>query len=163
MIQIAKRNININGDKDRHRPVEVNLTLKGRHMLYVNKVKYLGVVFDNMLHVEYIYEGRLQSSWTELITLSLNFVEVRCRSLFRSTFLGKRCTSYNAPTTSRKRAAYRWSLRDFLPRSSLFMVGKAQKSHAPRSGLYGGCSNGVPQISVSASIALFNRATPTLH
>jgi hypothetical protein len=35
------------------------------------------------------------------------------------------------------------------------MVGKAQKSHGTRSGLYGGCSNGVPPISVSASIATF--------
>jgi hypothetical protein len=35
------------------------------------------------------------------------------------------------------------------------MVGKAQKSHEARSGLYGGCSNGVPPISVSASIATF--------
>jgi hypothetical protein len=26
------------------------------------------------------------------------------------------------------------------------MVGKAQKSHGVRSGLYGGCSNGVPSI-----------------
>jgi hypothetical protein len=33
------------------------------------------------------------------------------------------------------------------------MVGKAQKSYGARSGLYGGCSNGVPPISVSASIA----------
>jgi hypothetical protein len=35
------------------------------------------------------------------------------------------------------------------------MVGKAQKSHEARSGLYGGCSDGVPPISVSASIATF--------
>jgi hypothetical protein len=40
-------------------------------------------------------------------------------------------------------------------RSSLFMVGKAQKSHGAKSGLYGGCSNGVSPISVSASIATF--------
>jgi hypothetical protein len=33
-----------------------------------------------------------------------------------------------------------------LPRSSLFMVGKAQKSHGARSGLDGGCSSGVPPI-----------------
>jgi hypothetical protein len=62
-------------------------------------------------------------------------VEVRWRSLFRSTSLDKRCTSYNAPPTSRKRAADRWSLRNFLPWSSLFMVGKAQKSHGARSEL----------------------------
>jgi hypothetical protein len=35
------------------------------------------------------------------------------------------------------------------------MVGKAQKSHRTRSGLYGGCSSGVPPISVSASVANF--------
>jgi hypothetical protein len=46
----------------------------------------------------------------------------------------------------RKCAADHWSLRNFLPRSSLFMVGKAQKLHGARSGLYGGCSNGVPPI-----------------
>jgi hypothetical protein len=56
-------------------------------------------------------------------------------SFFRSTSLGKRCTSYNAPPTSRKRAADSWSLRNFLPRSSLFVVGKAQKSHGTRSEL----------------------------
>jgi hypothetical protein len=62
-------------------------------------------------------------------------MEVRWRSLFRSTSLGKRCTSYNAPPTSRERAADRWSFRNFLPQSSLFMVGKAQKSHGVRSEL----------------------------
>jgi hypothetical protein len=35
------------------------------------------------------------------------------------------------------------------------MVGKAQKSLGVRSGLYGGCSNGDPPISVSASITTF--------
>jgi hypothetical protein len=49
-----------------------------------------------------------------------------------SISLGKRCTSYNAPPTSRKRAADRSSLRNFLPWSSIFMVGKAQKSHRTR-------------------------------
>jgi hypothetical protein len=33
------------------------------------------------------------------------------------------------------------------------MVGKAQKSHGARSGLHGGCSDGVPPNSVRASIA----------
>jgi hypothetical protein len=75
--------------------------------------------------------------------------------LFFKVPLGKRCTSYNAPPTSRKRAADRWSLRNFLPRNSLFVVGKAQKSHGVRSWLYGGCSNGVPPISMSVSIATF--------
>jgi hypothetical protein len=48
-------------------------------------------------------KGRLQSSWTRLITPSRNFLEVRWRPLFRSTSLGRRCTSYNAQPTSRKR------------------------------------------------------------
>jgi hypothetical protein len=102
-----------------------------------------------------IYEGHLKSSWTHRITPSRNFMEVRWRSLFRSTSLGKRCTCYNAPPTSRKRAA------DRLPQASgrLFLAselpfrGWKSKSHGARSGLYGGCSNGVPPISVSASIA----------
>jgi hypothetical protein len=72
-------------------------------------------------------------------------MEVRWRSL-QSTSLGKRCASYTVPPTSRKRAADRWSLLNFSPRSPLLMVGKAQKSHGARSGLYGGCSNGVPSI-----------------
>jgi hypothetical protein len=83
--------------------------------------------------LEVKYEGRFQSSWIHLITPSRNFVEMRWRSLFWSTCLGKRCTSYNAPPTSRKCAADRWSLRNFLHRSSRFMDGKAQKSHGERS------------------------------
>jgi hypothetical protein len=54
---------------------------------------------------------------------------------FGSISLDKRCTSYNVPPTSRKRAADRWSLRNFLPRSSVFIVGKAQKSRGSRSEL----------------------------
>jgi hypothetical protein len=53
----------------------------------------------------HIHESFIQSSWTHLVTPSRNFVEVRWRSLFRSTSLDKRCTSYNAPPTTRKRAA----------------------------------------------------------
>jgi hypothetical protein len=56
----------------------------------------------SLLIMRSFFEGRLKSSWTRLITPSRNFVEVRWRSLFRSTFLGKRCISYNAPPTSRK-------------------------------------------------------------
>jgi hypothetical protein len=64
----------------------------------------------------------------------------------RSTSLGKRCTSHNAPPSFRKRATDRRSLRNFLPRSSLFMVGKGQESHGARSVLYDGCFNGDPLI-----------------
>jgi hypothetical protein len=82
-----------------------------------------------------VYENRLQISWIHVVSPSQNFVEVQWRSLFRSTSLGKRCTSYNVPPASRKLAADRWSLRNLLPQSSLFMVGKAQKSHGVRSEL----------------------------
>jgi hypothetical protein len=82
-----------------------------------------------------MYKGRLQSSWAHLITPNRDFVEVRWRPIFRSTSLGKRCTSYNAPPISRKCAANRRSLRNSLPRSSLFMVGKVQKSHEAKSEL----------------------------
>jgi hypothetical protein len=95
---------------------------------------------------DFKYEDHLKSSWTHVITPSRKFVEVRWRSLFPSISLGKRCTSYNAPPTSRKRAADRWPLRNLFLRISLFMVGKFQKLHGARSGLYGGCSNGVPPI-----------------
>jgi hypothetical protein len=78
---------------------------------------------------------KVRGSWTHLITLSQNFVEMRWWSFFQSTFLGKWCTSYDAPPTSRKHAVDHWSLWNFLPQSSLFMVGKAQKSHGARSEL----------------------------
>jgi hypothetical protein len=55
-----------------------------------------------------MYEGRLKSSWTHLITLSWNFVEVQWWSLFWSTSLGKWCTSW-------KRSADRWSLQISCP------------------------------------------------
>jgi hypothetical protein len=65
---------------------------------------------------------------------------------FKSTSLGKWRTSHNTSPTFRKCAADCWSLQNFLPWSSLFIVGKAQKLHGTRSGLYGRCSNGVPLI-----------------
>jgi hypothetical protein len=73
------------------------------------------------------YEGRLKSSWNRLTAPNRNFVEVQWRTLFRGTSLHKRRTSYNAPPISRKRAADRWSLRNFLPQSSLLIFLKAQK------------------------------------
>jgi hypothetical protein len=93
-----------------------------------------------------LYEGRLQSSWTQLyyseselcgsaVTVSFSkYIPWQATHfLQRSTHFSKTC------------CRYRWSLRNFLPLSSLFMVGEAQKSHGTRSGLYGGCSNGVLQ------------------
>jgi hypothetical protein len=113
------------------------------------KLRWSHCAYGNECWIPCLYEARLNSSWTHLITPSRNFVEVRWRSLFRNTSLGKRCTPYNAPPTPRKRAADRWSLRNFLPWSSFFMVGKAHKSHGARSELYGGCSCGVPPIHFS--------------
>jgi hypothetical protein len=63
-----------------------------------------------------------------------------------STSLAKWCTSYNAPPTPWKHAADHLSLQNCLPQSSLFMAGKAQKSHGVRCGLCGRCSDGVPLI-----------------
>jgi hypothetical protein len=87
----------------------------------VGDTKYIRGPFEKFVDSLYYSESKL--------------VEVRWRSPFRSTSLGKWCTSYNAPPTSWKRAADLWSLRNFLPRSSLFMVRKAQKSHGVRSEL----------------------------
>jgi hypothetical protein len=106
-------------------------------LLQINRIASVFLILVPHLILPYViincysfnYKDRMQSSWTRLFTPCQYFVEVRWRSLFRSTSLGKRCTSYSAPPTSRKRAADRWSLRNSLPRSSLFMVGKAQKSH----------------------------------
>jgi hypothetical protein len=125
----------------------VDRTIHTWRIVYIT-LKRTTFVWNSFQYSEYLtkYQGRLQSSWTHLITPSRNLVEVWRQSLFRSTSLGKRCTSHNAPPTPRKRAADRWSLRNFLPRSSLFTVGNAQKSHGARSGLYGGCSTGVPPI-----------------
>jgi hypothetical protein len=57
-------------------------------------------------HPSTLYEGRLKSSWIHFITPSRNFVEVRWRSFSRSTSIDKWGTSYNAPPTFRKHAAY---------------------------------------------------------
>jgi hypothetical protein len=96
-----------------------------------------------------MYKAHLNSSCTHLITLCQNFMDVWWQSLFWSTSLGKQYTSYNVPLTSWKCAADRWSLRNFLPQSSLFMVGQAQKLHGARFVLYGLCSNGIPPIHFS--------------
>jgi hypothetical protein len=96
-----------------------------------------------------------------LLILPRNFVEVRWRTIFPNTSLGKRCTSYNAPPTSRKRAADRWSLRNFLPRSSLFKVGKAYKSHGARSELNSVCGlEKVDQWNPIRTYAIQSRSHP---
>jgi hypothetical protein len=96
------------------------------------------ITFSDILNHSQTYEGRLKSSRIYLINPNRNFVEMRWGSLFRSSSFGKRCTSYNAPPTSRKRAAVHWLLRNFLPWSSLFMVRKAQKSQGAISELNSG-------------------------
>jgi hypothetical protein len=62
-------------------------------------------------------------------------VEMQWQSLFQSTSLGKQCTSYSAPPTFQERAANHWSLWNFLPQSSIFVFGKAQKPNGVRSEL----------------------------
>jgi hypothetical protein len=105
-----------------------------------------------------IYGGRLKSSWTHpIIRVGTLW---RCSDgLFRSTPLANCAllTALHALLENVLQIVCRKlqdsGTRGFLPRSSLFMVGKAQKSHGPR--LYGRCSNGVPPMSVSATIATF--------
>jgi hypothetical protein len=88
-------------------------------------------LFDRIQVMGFLVYDRLQSPWTHLIIPSWNFVEVRWRSLFRSASLGKRCTSYNAPPTSRKPAGDRLSLRNFLPQSSMYKGGTSKKRPSP--------------------------------
>jgi hypothetical protein len=116
------------------------------HAWHIVSLKMARESFTRQIKFNFYICGPFANLWNHLMTPSWNFVEVRWRSLFRSTSLVKRCTSYNAPPTSWKRAADRWSLRNFLPRSSLFMDRKSQKPHGARSGLYSGCFNGVPPI-----------------
>jgi hypothetical protein len=70
--------------------------------------------------------------------------------LRRSTYFSKTCCRQFAASFKKSRSDQEvetsWSLRNFLPRSSLFTVGKAQKSHGAWSGPCGGCSNGIPLI-----------------
>jgi len=68
-----------------------------------------------IIYTTFYVRGCLKSSWTRLITLSWNLVEVWWQFLFWSTSLRKWCTSYNAPCTSQKCASYCWSLRNLLP------------------------------------------------
>jgi hypothetical protein len=51
------------------------------YLLLISIAARLVLVDLNDYHVR-MYEGRLQSSWTQLITPNQNFVEVRWRSLF---------------------------------------------------------------------------------
>jgi hypothetical protein len=88
----------------------------------------------------------MKSSWTHLITPSRNFVEVRWRSLFRSTSLGKQCTFYNAPPTSRKHSSYRSNFKISCFWAPCSWLEKPRNRMGARSGLYGRCSNGVPPI-----------------
>jgi hypothetical protein len=115
------------------------------------------------VHLQCLLMGCLKSSWTRLINPSRNFVEVRWRSLFQNTSLGERCTSYNAPPTSRKRAADRWSLRNFLPRSSFFMVAKPRNRMRWDLDCMAVVLIGFHRSRWAHPLPLFNRATLTLH
>jgi hypothetical protein len=70
---------------------------------------------------------RVGTLWRYLPWQAMHFLQ-------RSTHFSKACC--RPLITSRK----------ILPWSSLFMVLKVQKLHGAWSGLYGGCSNGVPPI-----------------
>jgi hypothetical protein len=81
----------------------VNVVVAGSSSLLTTvRVWVTAVLKEPFLGWRSNYKGRLKSSWTRLITPSRKFVEVRWRSLSRSTSLGKRYTSYNAPPTPRK-------------------------------------------------------------
>jgi hypothetical protein len=100
----------------------------------------------------------LQSSWTHLITRVGNlwrwgdglFFEIP--SLASDALLTKLHPFLENVLQTICRKLQDSGTSGFFPRSSFFMVGKAQKSHGARSGLYGGCSDGVPPISVRESI-----------
>jgi hypothetical protein len=71
------------------------------------------------------------------------------RFLQRSTHFSKTCCRSFV-------ASFRRIVEQVVLTSELlFMVVKAQESHGARSGLDGGCSDGVSPISVSSSIATF--------
>jgi hypothetical protein len=82
-------------------PLALNSSMLNLHQGWRQKYTHNCSVMNKKRHEDYqhLYESRLKSSWTH-ITPNWNFVEVRWRSLFRSTSLGKWCTSYNAPPTS---------------------------------------------------------------
>jgi hypothetical protein len=75
---------------------------------------------------------------TTLNPLTENVLQIVCRKLQEESRTG----SFDLLITLK-----------FLASEQFFVAGKAQKSHEARSGLYGGCSNVFPQISVRASIA----------
>jgi hypothetical protein len=104
--------------------------------IYVRNKRHL--LLSSTVSVENSTENLITHNTFRELTLLLQVGTLwRCGDglFFRNTSLGKRCTSYIASPTSRKRAADRWSLRIFLPRSSLFMAGKAQKLNGARSEL----------------------------
>jgi hypothetical protein len=114
--------------------------MTGKHDLYFAKRPHKSCIIFPTWVIRGPFEKFVDSPYYSESELCGGAVTVS----FRSTSFGKQCNSYNAPPpTSRKRAADRWSLRNFMLRSSLFMVGKAQKSDVSRSGLYGGYSYGV--------------------
>jgi sarcosine oxidase delta subunit len=89
------------------------------------------------------YKGHLQSLWTHLTTPSQNFVEVQRVSF--SKYLHWQAMHFLQHSTHFSKMCCRPLITlKFLASELLFHGWKAQKLNGARSGLYGGCSNGVP-------------------
>jgi hypothetical protein len=101
-------------------------------LMYIHKIVIIRGPFAKFVDSPYYSDSEFCGG-TLTVSFSKYLPWKAMHSLQRSTHFSKMCCT-----------ADRWSLRNFLLRSSLFMVGKAQKSHGTRFGLYGGCSNGVP-------------------
>jgi hypothetical protein len=63
-----------------HKPEDLDLNLHRRENLKSGILLY--VYFYSLVIFSDLYEVRLKSSWTHLITPSRNIVEVQCRSFF---------------------------------------------------------------------------------
>jgi len=70
-------NVKINEDKSQaiyfsyqRTPVVASLILKERQIPFVNHVKYLGVIIDKMLHVNYIEKRKPPMPYTYILTFT---------------------------------------------------------------------------------------------
>jgi hypothetical protein len=103
---------------------------------------YVGaILIPRLPHVEFhLHVNKTESQFAKFVDSSYYSESELCGGavhfLQRSTPFSKTCCR---PLITSK----------FLASELLFMVGKAQKSDGERSGLYGGCSDGVPPIHFS--------------